>query len=148
MKNGEASCPATHCLNHLEAIRVGEERGRLGPELQAVARRLSPRAGQQLARWTGRSKQAIQFADALARLVQDHRLTTSTVHDAGMMAAAGNKRFLAVIAAVIDGMENGDSLSQNLHRFPKDFDAMFIQFVAVPSSRAGLCLNLNMLASN
>jgi type II secretory pathway component PulF len=134
--------------NLLEAMRVGEERGQLGVELRAIARRLSHRVCQQQERWAGRSKEAIQFAGALSRLVKDHRLTVNAVDDAAKIAAAGGERFLAVMASVIKGMEDGDSLAQNLRQFPRDFDPMFIQFVDVASNRAALRVNLNMLASN
>jgi type II secretory pathway component PulF len=134
--------------NFLEAIRVGEERGQLGAELRAVARRLSPHVCRQLARWTGRSKQAIQFAGSLSRLLKDHRLTATAVDDAGKMAASGDKRFLAVMSSIVKGMNDGDSLAQSLHRFPRDFDPMFIQFVDIPSNRAAFRVNLNMLAGD
>lgn len=135
-------------IGFLEAIRVGEDRGQVATELRAFARRRLPRVCQRLIRWTKRSKQAIQFAGALSRLLHDHRLTASVIEDAGRVAAGGDKCFLELIATVVKGMENGDSLAQNLRRFPKHFDPMFIRFIDVPSSRAAFRVNLNMLAND
>lgn len=134
--------------NFLEAIRVGGERGQLEVELRAVARRLSPQVGRQLTRWTGRSKQAIQFAGTLCRLLKDHRLDATVVEDAGRIAASDNKRFLNVMALVAQRTEDGDSLAQALHRFPSDFDPMFIRFVDVACHRSALRTSLNLLASS
>ena len=103
---------------------------------------------ERLVRFTGRSKRAIHFARTLGRLVQDHRLTTSVVRDAGHIVAGDDKRFRYIVEKIVIGMEDGDPFGKVLGRFPSHFDRMFVRFVDVSSSRADLRANLRLLTND
>lgn len=129
----------------LNALRVGEESGCLAGELSAFARRNDPKPELRLARAVGRSRDVMEFAACLARLLEDQRLHPSLVKDAGRIAAGTNRNLERVIDRVAEAIRNGDPFSWALNREAKTFDPLFRRFVEEAKGRDELRFNLSLL---
>lgn len=120
------------------ALRVGMEQGNLTEELSAYGRRGRLRDPAAFAHAVGRSPEAMRFAEALARLLSDRRLTVPLIRDAGRLASARSRRFARVVEQIAMKMEDGDSLVDCLRRQPADFDPLYCAFLDTAESREAL----------
>lgn len=132
----------------LVALQVGEDHECLAEELFAFARRFDPQVKNRLNRRLGRSKEAIQFAAALARFLRSHPLTVEAIENAGRLAASGNKAFQAVVAEIREAINDGYSFAEALQRHPAYFDLLYCRFVQSASGRAAMCAVLEELGQS
>jgi len=129
------------------ALQVGEEQGGLDRELIAFARGLVADAPRRFRRAVGRSPRAVAFAAALARRLDQHRLTVEVVRAAGLVAAAGSRRFARVVRALALDLEDGSTLADALSYHPGHFDAIFCLCVEAAGTREELRACLEALGS-
>jgi type II secretory pathway component PulF len=117
------------------ALRVGEEHGCLANELGAFARKTSGFTRKRYFRAIGRGDEAIDFAAALGRLLQDQRLTVRAVRAAGDVSASDRPQFLKVIHDVAQKMEDGSPFVTALGKYPRYFDELYRGFLEAAGSR-------------
>ena len=132
----------------LAALRVGEEQGGLGRELIAFARKILPDAPRRFRRAVGRSARAMAFAEALARRLAEHHLDVDAVRAAGLVAAAGSRRFARVVREVVEDVGNGTSLGEALNYHPGHFDVFYCVAVGSAATRAELRACLECLGGD
>jgi len=132
----------------LAALRVGEEEGGLARELIAFARRAVPDAPRRFRRAVGRSTRAMAFAEALARRLAEHHLDVDAVRAAGLVAAAGSRRFARVVREVVEDVGNGTSLGEALNYHPGHFDVFYCVAVGSAATRAELRACLECLGGD
>lgn len=119
----------------LAALAVGEERGDLSGSLAAFARRGGARPGARLAAAVRRRPEATRFAAALARLLQNRRLTVGLVKDAARLAAGDESAFAKAIGQVAEEMRNGTPFPQALAQQTSAFDPFFCALIGCPDGR-------------
>ena len=119
----------------LSALRVGEEHGFFDDALASFARRTGLISTRKFHRAIGRSPHAVEFAAALARLLERERLTVRAVRAAGQIAANGDTRVVQIMETVARAVEDGGSLPWALQKHPDHFDILFRGFLAEKESR-------------